>query len=239
MAQVNIPDFNLKNPTPLLMVLLVIAAFVIGTLWTKVSYLEKGGIAPTLGTNQAAPTPAPGQKVDVEVGRLETLGNKDAKVTIIEFSDFQCPFCRSFWRDTFPQIKKEYIDTGKVRFAYRHLPLSFHAAAVPSALASECANEQGKFWEMHDKIFGEQDKQGTGTIEYTSDDLKKWAKEIGLNIDSCLDSKKYANNVTDDEKEAGRIGATGTPTFVVNGQVTVGAQPFASFKTLIDAELAK
>lgn len=242
---ITIPNLNIpKNATPFLVALLVIAAFLIGTMYTKISYLEKGTTAGTVAQapsqpNQAVPTPAPGQKVDVGVGRLETLGNKNAKVTMIEFSDFQCPFCRSFWRDTFTQIKKEYIDTGKVRFAYRHLPLGFHPGAIPAAEATECANEQGKFWEMHDKIFQEQDKQGTGTIQFTIDDVKKWAKDIGLNLDSCLDSKKYAKNVTEDEQTAQKIGATGTPTFVINGQLVVGAQPFASFKTLIDAELAK
>lgn len=240
----SLPNFNLgKNTTPLLVILLIVASFLLGSLWTKVSYLEGGtgllGGAQTAGTQETAPAAQPGQKVDVEIGHLPTLGNKDAKVTMIEFSDFQCPFCRSFWRDTLPQIKKEYIDTGKVRFAYRHLPLDFHAGAVPAAEASECANEQGKFWEMHDKIFEEQDKQGTGTIQFTTDDVKKWAKGIGLNLDSCLDSKKYSNNVTDDLKEAQRIGANGTPTFVINGQVAVGAQPFESFKAIIDAELTK
>jgi len=241
MAKVNIPNFNLgKNTTPILVVLLVVAAFLIGALWTKVSLLEKGGSTSTTITTGAAPTPVPGQKVDVGIGHLQTLGNKNAKVTVIEFSDFQCPFCRSFWRDTLPQIKKEYIDTGKVLFAYRHFPLrSIHPGAAPAAEASECANEQGKFWEMHDKIFAEQDKQGQGTIQFTNDDLKKWASEIGLNINSCLDSGKYSKNVTEDEQAGNTATTTGTPTFVVNGQVTVGAQPFESFKAIIDQELSK
>lgn len=249
MAQVNIPDFNLgKNQTPILVVLLIIAAFLIGSLLTKVSYLEKGSsTSQTSGTtagSQTQPTqPAPGQKVDVTLGHLPTLGNKNAKIEIVEFSDFQCPFCRSFWRDTLPQIKKEYIDTGKAVFAYRHLPLtSIHPGAVPAAEASECANEQGKFWQMHDKIFQEQDKQGQGTVQFTNDDLKKWAANLDLDsakFNSCFDSKKYSKNVTEDEQDSQKIGATGTPTFVINGQLTVGAQPFQSFKTLIDQELSK
>lgn len=104
----------------------------------------------------AQETVPPPSKVSVDNGHLPGLGNKDAKVTIVEFSDFECPFCRRFFTETFSQIKKEYIDTGKVVTYYRHYPLPFHPLAQPFALASECANEQGKFWEFHDKIFKEQ-----------------------------------------------------------------------------------
>src|SRR3989344_6166493 len=94
--------------------------------------------------------------VQVKDGHLPILGSKDAKVTLIEFSDFECPFCRNFYKDTELSIRKEYVDTGKVKMLYRHYPLPFHPSAMPFAIASECANEQGKFWEMHDKIFTSQ-----------------------------------------------------------------------------------
>lgn len=94
--------------------------------------------------------------VQVTNGHLPVLGKNDAKVTLIEFSDFECPYCRSFYKDTELQIRKDYIDTGKVKLFYRHYPLPFHPSAMPFAIASECANEQGKFWEMHDKIFSAQ-----------------------------------------------------------------------------------
>lgn len=97
-----------------------------------------------------------GTKVDVAIGHLPAYGQESAAVTMIEFSDFQCPFCKSFFQQTFPQIKSEYIDTGKVKFYYRHLPLDFHPNAEPFANAAECANAQGKFWEMHDTIFQKQ-----------------------------------------------------------------------------------
>lgn len=98
-------------------------------------------------------------KVTVDKGHLPALGNTDAKITIVEFSDFQCPFCRQFWTQTLPQIKKDYIDTGKAVLYYRQFPLdTIHPLAVPFANASECANEQGKFWQMHDKMFTEQNK---------------------------------------------------------------------------------
>lgn len=100
---------------------------------------------------EALPSVAP--KVSVENGHLPALGDNNARITIVEFSDFECPFCRRYFSDTFPQLKKEYIDTGKVVMYYRHYPLPFHPLAQPFAIASECANEQGKFWEYHDKIF--------------------------------------------------------------------------------------
>lgn len=94
--------------------------------------------------------------VQVVDGHLPPLGSKDARVTLIEFSDFECPYCRSFYKDTVLQIRKDYIETGKVKMLYRHYPLPFHPNATPFAIASECANEQGRFWEMHDKIFTSQ-----------------------------------------------------------------------------------
>ncbi len=103
------------------------------------------------GTSEASAT-----RVTVDPGRLPPIGDRDAQVVIVEFSDFECPFCRKYFIDTLPQLKKDYIDTGKVVIYYRHFPLDFHPLAKPFAQASECANEQGKFWEFHDKIFQEQ-----------------------------------------------------------------------------------
>ena len=186
-------------------------------------------------------TPAPGAKVNVSADDDPYLGNKNAKVTIIEFSDFQCPFCRSFWKDTLPQIKSEYIDTGKVKFVYRDYPLPFHPMAMPYALGANCANDQGKYWEMHDKIFAEQEKLGSGTIStLNAKDIKKWAAQLGLNanqFNQCLDSEKYKDEIAKDMADGSKVGVTGTPAFFINGQLIVGAQPYATFKALIDSEL--
>lgn len=184
----------------------------------------------------------PGGQKEVKISEDDDafLGDKDAPVVMIEFSDFQCPFCRFFWRDTFPSVKSQYIDTGKVKFVYRDFPLSFHPGAMPAAQATECAEEQGKFWEMHDKIFSEQDKLGSGTVQFDADDLKKWASEIGLNVsdfNSCLDSQKYATEADNDLKEGQAAGVSGTPGFFINGRLVVGAQPFNAFKTIIEEEL--
>lgn len=194
-----------------------------------------------LGANIKQPgSPAAGDKVNVSVDDDPMLGNPKAKVTLVEFSDFQCPFCRSFWSGAYQQIKKEYIDTGKAKLVYRDYPLSFHPASQVSAEASECAHEQGKFWEIHDKIFGEQAKQGTGTITFGVDELKKWASQIGLDsakFNQCLDSGKYKSEVEKDFADGSAYGVSGTPTLFVNGQPVVGAQPFSAFKALIDKEL--
>jgi protein-disulfide isomerase len=168
------------------------------------------------------------------------IGDPDAPVTIVEFSDFQCPFCRRYFMDTYPQLKSEYIDTGKVKLVFRDFPLQFHDAARPSALAAECADEQGKFWEYHDAMFFEQNKQGSGTISYGAAELKQWARQVGLNggqFDQCLDSEKYGDEVDADFEAGKSAGVSGTPSFFVNGKILVGAQPFSTFPQAIEAEL--
>lgn len=170
------------------------------------------------------------------------LGNADAPVTIVEFSDFQCPFCRSFYSNTHPQIVKNYIDTGKVKFVYRDYPLAFHSAARLSAMAAECANEQGKFWQYHDTVFEEQAKQGSGTISYGISELKQWAQDISLDTEQfnrCLDSEKYGDEVDKDFEAGQRAGVSGTPLFVINGTLIVGAQPYSTFEQAIEAALSQ
>ncbi len=186
----------------------------------------------------------PAAKVDVSADDDVFLGPENAKVIIIEFSDYQCPFCRSFWRDTLSQIKEQYINSGKsVKFVYRDFPLSFHPMAQKYAESAECAGEQNKYWEMHDKIFQEQEKLGTGTISaFAVADVKRWAGEIGLNVsefNQCLDSGKYTSEVKKDFDDGSKAGVTGTPTFFINGKVLVGAQPIQSFIEIIDSELKK
>jgi protein-disulfide isomerase len=196
---------------------------------------------PSAGNNLPSPSP---QAVQVSADDDAVLGDKDAPVTIIEFSDYQCPFCRKFWAETLPSIKKDYIDTGKVKLVYRDFPLSFHPMAQASAEAANCAREKGGdegYYKMHDKIFQEQMTLDGGTVQstvtYTESDLKTWAKDIGYNIDSCLDSGKYANEVQKDFTDGGNSGVQGTPGFFVNGKPLSGAQPYSTFKQVIDAEL--
>lgn len=244
----------------LLYILLLVAVFSIGYLLARVQLLEEGGIAKGLGgtaqTGQApsqetvpdAAAPEPKEVVE-KLAAIETnpeevndkfKGNKDAKVTIVEYSDFECPFCARFYSDTLPQLTEEYIDTGKVAFYYRHYPLSFHPNAVPAALATECANDQGKFWEMHDKIFEENNAGKIGSA--TSETFKQYALDLGLDssqFDPCLDDKTHQAKVDEEFAEGNNVSVSGTPTFYINGRQLVGAQPFAAFKAIIDEELKK
>jgi protein-disulfide isomerase len=192
--------------------------------------------APAAAPRPSAPS-APGrpdpQKVyDVEVGNSPIRGSEDAKITIVEWADFQCPFCVRV-NPTLEQITKEYGD--KVRFAFKHLPLSMHSKARAAHQASEAAHRQGKFWEMHDRIFAK-------PKDLSPETYLRYAGEIGLDIDkynSDLSSSSVRKVVDDDLAMARELGVTGTPSFFINGRFLSGAQPYGSFARVIDEELAK
>ena len=199
------------------------------------------------GNQQASPTPVANPEKLIVAGN-PSIGDSKAKVTIVEFSDFQCPYCRMFYEETYGQLKKDYIDTGKVRLVFKDYPLPFHPSAQPAAMGGQCAAEQGKFWQYHDKIFSEQQKREADpskvstTITFSVNDIKSWAAQVGVNtaqFNSCLDSGKYKNNVQADTDLGNTYGVSGTPSFFVNGTLLVGAQPYSAFKQLIDQELSK
>lgn len=229
--------------TSLLVTLLVICAFLIGALWSKVTLLEKGTTAAPAQQQAGAPSatpPAPGQKVDVGTGHLPVLGNKDAKVTVIEFADFRCPFCERLFTDVEPSLVKDYIDTGKVKFYFRHYAFLGPASTV-AANAAECANEQGKFWDFHDYLYKNQPPE-TDTSMYTVDNLTKVAGTLGMNtsqFQSCISSNKYQKNIDQDLSDGQKAGVNGTPATFIDGQLVSGAQPYSAFKTIIDQELSK
>jgi len=242
-----LPKYSSGIFVPLLVILLVVAAFLVGVLFTKVSYLEGGASSTgnTAGTGvlpDTAPAP-PAGPVDVDEGHLPALGNKDAKVTVIEFSDFQCPFCKQLFDATLTQLKTDYVDTGKIKFLYRHYPLTaIHPNAMKAAIASECANDQDKFWDYHDKLFQGQTEWETLANAAAVAKFKEYAITLGLNsgsFDSCLDSDKFKDQVDKDLSDGTAVGVNGTPATFVNGILISGAVPFDQFKTAIDAELAK
>lgn len=173
-------------------------------------------------------------------------GNPDASITIIEFSDFQCPFCAKFHQSTLPQLEKNYISTGKVNFVYRDFPIqSIHPNAVPAALASECADDQGKFWEMHDIIFENQQIWKDLPIVQSVVLFKQYSSQLNLNtgeFDSCMDSGKYLEEIRNDLDDGRAYGVSGTPGFFVGNEKIgfvpiTGAQPFSSFQRVIDGQL--
>ena len=230
--------------TPLLMVLLMVASFLLGMLITKVQYLEgqqAGGT--TAGTQQAAggaqPSVAPGTPVNVSVGNLPALGNKDAKVKVVEFADFQCPFCEQWFSQVMPQLKKDYIDTGKIAFYWRDYPFLGQESNY-AASAARCANDQGKFWDFHDYLYTHQGQENSGA--FSKDNLKQFAATMGLNTDqfnSCLDADKFSKDYQTDLSDGQKAGVNGTPTVFVNGIAIVGAQPYEAFKSAIDTALKK
>src|SRR3989344_5171331 len=230
------PVFSLDVGKLILPGSIVLAAVLIsGTLFFT-SYRNNPGSQLGLAGNN----PGEQKKVEVSVDDDPMLGDKSAPVTIVEFSDFQCPFCRTFWKNTLPLIKSNYIDTGKVRFVYRDYPLSFHESAQAAAEAAECAEDQGKYWQMHDKLFSEQEKEGQGTIQFSTADIKNWAAEIGLNAGSfneCLSSRKHRGEVEKDFSDGSAAGVSGTPAFFINGHSVLGAQPFSIFQEAIEEAL--
>jgi protein-disulfide isomerase len=202
----------------------------------EIKALLKAGQQPTRA--------APPQKVLLELDDNPSQGDRAAKLTLIEFSDYQWPYCARHVRETAPQITKEYIETGKLRHVFMDFPLeSMHKFAFKAAEAANCAGEQGKYWEMHDEIFANQRK------------MEPWAdraKAIGLDVpkfEECLNSGRQAKEIRRDMAEGQKAGVTGTPAFFLaytdpkSSKVTTavritGARPFASFKSEIDKLLA-
>ena len=165
-----------------------------------------------------------------------SLGDPNAPVTVIEFSDFQCPFCTRFYEGTIKELKVNYVDTGKVYYVYKHFPLSFHASAQIAGEAVECANEQEAWYEYHAKIFDAQDG------DFTKSDLKSWAVGIVPDTEAfgtCLDSGKYESKIKADMVEGQEAGVSGTPATFVNGIMVSGAQPYSAFSELVDSELGE
>jgi len=163
------------------------------------------------------------------------MGKEDASVTIVEFSDYECPFCARFYQQTLPLLKEEYIKTGKVKLVYRDFPLSFHQQAEPAAIAANCAGEQDKYFEYHDKIFNSGGVAGKSNTDY-----KKWAQELSLNVaqwEACTKDPARRQEIQKDMADGATVGIQGTPGFIINGKLVSGAQPFSVFQQIIDAEL--
>ncbi len=192
----------------------------------------------TLPDTVVTVTPSPTPDLDFEPETVTTLGDPNAPVTIVEFSDYQCPYCLRNFQQTFPKIKENYIDTGKVKYVFKDFPLSFHKQAMPASMAAECAGEQGKYWEMHDKLFSERDRWNENPD--VNNVMKDFAKELGLDtkqFNECFDSEKYKDEILADQQEGIAAGVKGTPAFFINGQFLSGAQPYEVFKQVIDQAL--
>ncbi|RJP50631.1 MAG: DsbA family protein [Anaerolineaceae bacterium] len=223
---------------------LVVLAFAIGILTGYVVWglapRSQQSVAnnPSVAQGPVVEAPAATQspqftRYDIPFEGFPSQGPVDAPIVIVEFSDFQCPFCKRFQDETAEQLLAAYPD--QIRFVYRHLPLtSIHPEAFPSAEASMCANEQNAFWVYHDRIFESQDSLGRELY-------MQIAADLNLDTDTfeeCLNSGKFMDAIQQDMEFALNLGVQSTPTFFINGLAIVGAQPLEAFKQIIDLELA-
>jgi protein-disulfide isomerase len=189
------------------------------------------GLPPTPQSGAAAPLSS--EPVDIETAGRPAIGPADAEVTIAEFVDFQCPFCRNFHLETRPRLLEKYGD--RIRLVSLHFPLSIHPLAIPAARAAECAFEGGRFAAYQDALFKNQEG-------LTAARLPQLAADVGLDsaeFEDCLSNPRTARAVSEDESDGRALGVTGTPTFFIDGRRLVGALPYAQFSALIDTALAR
>ncbi|MDN5847291.1 MAG: DsbA family protein, partial [Candidatus Nitrosocosmicus sp.] len=237
---------------------LMLASFFAGYSIKNIPFLMTSYPAPIVV--QVPITPGSQQISNQEVGESTTSskvsnmtledaivkGKPNATVTLVDFSDFQCSFCERYANTTLPQIMKEYVDTGKVRYAFMHYPLDYNQNSIPAAMAAQCANDQGKFWEYHDYLFLKQSEWEFLSNNESTKMLKKYAVDLKIDpekFNSCLDSKKYESKITKDKadyKEHYKV--SGTPTFYIGNEINgytkfEGAQPISTFKQIIDGLL--
>ena len=218
-----------KSKTPFYAGLAVIALVGIGAL-AYVSSRPRNA-ATTVDPNLATAADAQGY----------LLGKPDAPVKVIEFADFECPACAQFATLAEPDIKKRLIDTGIISYRFHDFPLAMHRNTWPAHNAAACADEQGKFWEMHDQLFNMQDRWNGQATSRPKSQFEQYARAIGLNVgqwESCYDSRKYEARIRASEALAIKSGATQTPTFVIGNKMVGGAISYDRFKALVDSALA-
>ena len=199
--------------------LLAMAALSAGALWAEEPGVTRGALV-----------------MAIERGPGPNKGRADAPLTVVEFSDFRCSFCRKFLKETLPRIEAEYIASGKVRFVYRHL-VALGPPSARAAEAAECAREQGKFWPYHDLLF-----ERAPSAAFSDATLKEYAEDLRLDrasFGTCLASGRHAERILGESTAARHLGASGTPTFLINGRLLIGAHPFETFKRVLDAELTQ
>ena len=192
------------------------------------------------------PKNQPTLPLKISAGNNPIIGNPDAAITIMEFSDFQCPFCAKFHTETLPTIMEEYIDKGTVKLVFRDFPIqNIHPNAVPASIAAECANEQGKFKQMYHTLFEKQKEWNNLETSYAITIFNQYASEMKLDeekFDTCIRNAKYLEEVQKDLNDGRTYGITGTPGFFIGNEKIgfvelKGAQPFESFQKIIDSQL--
>lgn len=226
---------------------LFVFGFVFGSMWKENQTLRAGGIG-TVGTQQAAQQQAPAAAAplsdadwaEIQKDPVFVIGDKNAKVTMVEFTDYQCPFCEQFYTQSQKQLIDDYVKTGKMKIVLRDQPLPFHPNAASAAQLVRCAVDQGKGLEMHDQLFTNQAVWAPLTGDALFAKYTELAKSAGANADkavACVKADTYKKALEADAALGTRVGAGGTPTFFIEGEPLVGAQPVASFKAKIDEKL--
>jgi protein-disulfide isomerase len=246
-------------PNSILIVLLVVAAFIIGSLYTKVKTLEQS--TDVTGNNKTGnvtvqPTTV-SPKADLKIGESDpSMGPKDAKVTVVVFADFQCPYCGAYagmdekvikamqtrdpsWQPTVPNVIKDYVKNGKVRLVWKDYPF-LGQESIWAGAAARCAQDQNKFWEYHDYLFSHQ--SGENQSAFSKENLKKFAATLGLktaDFNNCVDSDKYESKMKEAQTYGQSVGVSGTPATFINGQLLSGAVPYSQIKPIIEDLLKK
>ncbi|MGQ0795952.1 MAG: DsbA family protein [Nitrosopumilaceae archaeon] len=247
-------QMTMKKSTFKMLIIGITASLIVVAFFSGYT-LGSQTVAPVVIQENPTPTvpqptqipPQEEQRIFVSLSDDPVIGDPNAPVTIVEFSDFQCPFCARFFDQTLPQIQQDYIDTGKVRLVFRDFPIeSIHANAKAASIAAECADDQKMFWEYHDKLFEGQTQWAPLSAEDASNTFKQYASELKIATDdfnTCLDSAKYSSEINQDFQNGANYGVTGTPAFFIgndkDGYVTlIGAKPYSSFQQVIDKELS-
>jgi len=198
---------------------------------------EAGGAGSGSETANAKAEPTP-EIANIAPRANSLLGNAQAPVVIVEFSDFECSYCRSFYQQTLPRIIEDYVNSGKVQFSYRHFPI-LADSSFTKAEAAECAGEQGRFWDYHNALFSGR-VAAQGDAQQLRQGLVAAARELNLDVtrfQTCLDEGRYRAQITEDYRVAQQAGVRGTPSFFINGKLLVGAQPLLAFRSEIEAAL--
>ena len=222
MNNINLPSDSAPRPWPIRQIVLCLILFGSGIAlgYTVRDLVSLGG-----GSTSSAELDASGKDDP-------SWGPAGAKVTMVEFGDFQCPYCQQWYKDVYGKIQANY--GNKIRFVFRDFPLSFHADALPAAVAANCAGEQGHYWDYFRLLYG---NTTLGSAVYQS-----YAQETGLDLskfNSCLKSGRFNKEITLDTQDGQRIGVTGVPAFFINGRLISGLQPYEAFQQVIDDELNK
>jgi protein-disulfide isomerase len=225
---ISTPHSRRRRVSPLVYMLIPVAFF----LGLGGGYLLWGSSQPSVAAgSNTADTNVP-RKVTVSTDNQPFLGPSNAPVTIVEFSDYQCPYCQVWEQQVYQQLMTSY--PNKIRFVYRDLPLPMHPEAIPAAEAADCAGEQGAYWKYHDALFAQQYGLSRSAYDHYAADLGLDSKAFA----TCLDSQRYLSKVQANASDAATAGLNSTPSFVINGRVLIGALPLSDFKAVIDEELA-